>query len=114
MSYIGPNATVTGTAIVRDNATVTDSAIVTDNAIVRGTMVIDRSPMTVTRSDGYTFLYAPCADGIWRVSAGCRYFTMEEAETHWSETRGDTPLGQETMIILIALGAWRLLCEEQS
>ena len=35
------------------------------------------------------------------IRAGCRVFNMmEEARQHWKETRGGTPLGDETMIIL--------------
>jgi hypothetical protein len=40
-----------------------------------------------------------------RVIAGCRYFTMEEARQHWQQTRGGTPLGNETMAILDAIEA---------
>jgi hypothetical protein len=45
----------------------------------------------------------PDKDGAMRVVAGCRYFTMEEARAHWKETRGGTPLGDETMNILDAI-----------
>ena len=35
------------------------------------------------------------------VHAGCRAFaTMDEARAHWLKTRGGTPLGSETMMIL--------------
>jgi hypothetical protein len=57
----------------------------------------------VTRSDGYTFLVAPDADDRLIVTAGCRYFTFSEADEHWRTTRGGTPLGEETTIILDAL-----------
>jgi hypothetical protein len=36
----------------------------------------------------------------WRVDAGCRWFTFEEAKTHWKTTRGGTSLGDETFDIL--------------
>jgi len=52
------------------------------------------------RSDGYDFIAVPCSDHKIRVIAGCRYFTFEEAHKHWKETRGGTPLGDETMLIL--------------
>jgi uncharacterized protein YjbI with pentapeptide repeats len=53
-----------------------------------------------TRADGYEFLLWHTDVG-WRVRAGCRFFTMDEARAHWSATRPlDTPLGVETDDIL--------------
>jgi len=52
------------------------------------------------RSDGYVFAAYPGTDGLIRVTAGCRYFTLAEAREHWTRTRGGTPLGEETMQIL--------------
>ncbi len=60
---------------------------------------------TLRRSDGYDFMPFECADGITRITAGCRYFTFPEAREHWQRTRGGTPLGDETMRILDALEA---------
>ena len=37
------------------------------------------------------------------VKAGCRHFTLAEAEKHWTETRGQTPLGIETQTIVRGL-----------
>jgi hypothetical protein len=91
---------VSGNALVYDNAQVSDNAQVFDNAKVFGNAQISKSFTAIVRSDGYTFIYVPCADGIKRIIAGCRYFTMEEARAHWSTTRGGTPLGDETMKIL--------------
>jgi hypothetical protein len=34
------------------------------------------------------------------ILAGCRYFTIWEAREHWTNSRGGTPLGDETMAIL--------------
>ena len=34
------------------------------------------------------------------IRAGCRNFTITEAREHWTNTRKDTPLGDETMVIL--------------
>lgn len=52
------------------------------------------------RSDGYQFVMNK--DG--GIRAGCRVFAnMAEARNHWAETRGGTPLGDETMAILDAL-----------
>jgi hypothetical protein len=75
-------------------------AWVFDNAKVYGNARVSEPLTTINRSDGYTFIYVPCADGKHRILAGCRYFTMEEAKTHWIDYRGGTPLGDETMKIL--------------
>ena len=34
------------------------------------------------------------------VKAGCRYFTLAQAESHWTATRGKTALGRETEAIV--------------
>jgi hypothetical protein len=52
-----------------------------------------------TRSDGYEFFLWHCKEGFF-VGAGCRFMGMKEARKHWAETRGGTPLGDETMDIL--------------
>ncbi len=54
---------------------------------------------STNRSDGYTFLLWNTLEG-WRVEAGCRWFTFENAQKHWRATRGGTPLGLETRDIL--------------
>lgn len=51
------------------------------------------------RSDGYRFVGWMKA-GVLSIRAGCRNFTMAEARVHWAETRGGTPLGDETFAIL--------------
>jgi len=49
------------------------------------------------RSDDYQFAIGETGS----VHAGCRVFpTMAEARAHWTTTRGGTPLGDETMVIL--------------
>jgi len=49
------------------------------------------------RSDNYQFVITK--DG--GVRAGCRVFdNFTDAREHWKTTRGDTPLGRETMRIL--------------
>ncbi len=54
----------------------------------------------VTRSDGYLFRLLDCDCG-WRVAAGCRFFTLDEAWRHWGYgDRANTALGEETEIIL--------------
>ena len=70
------------------------------SAWVSGSARVSGSQVTATRSDGYTFMLAWCADGELRVTAGCRYFTVPEAREHWTKTRGGTRLGDETVAIL--------------
>jgi hypothetical protein len=53
-----------------------------------------------SRSDGYEFWLFDCEDGLFRVAAGCRWFTMEEAWRHWLHRDG-TDLGSETDDILV-------------
>ena len=54
-----------------------------------------------TRADGYAFfLQQLTGDTEPMVKAGCRYFTLSEARTHWQETRGGTSLGVETFTII--------------
>jgi tetrahydrodipicolinate N-succinyltransferase len=95
------HAEVYGNAEVYGKARVSGYAVVSENARVSGCA----SVTGIHRSDGYTFSYVPDADGVMRVIAGCRYFTMQEARKHWAETRGGTTLGDETMAILDALEA---------
>ena len=52
-----------------------------------------------TRSDGYEF-FLWRTDAGFRVKAGCRFFTMDEAWRHWEKTRGGSPLGDESHDIL--------------
>jgi hypothetical protein len=56
---------------------------------------------TCSRSDGYEFLLFQGEDHTWRVMAGCRWFSVEDAWTHWLRTRDGTPLGEETFDILV-------------
>ena len=89
------DAQVYGYARVYGDAQVSGDARVYGNAQVYGVVKM------VTRSDGYTFTVFPCADAIWRLTAGCRFFTLEEAWQHWQKTRAGTPLGEETFDILV-------------
>jgi hypothetical protein len=57
-----------------------------------------------TRSDGYEFFLWHCQEGFF-IKAGCRFFTWDEARDHWTKTRVDTPLGNETLDILAFFGA---------
>ena len=67
-------------------------------AQIRGQTVVSL-PRRATRSDGYEFFLWHCKEGFF-VKAGCRFMDMKEARKHWTETRGGTPLGDETMDIL--------------
>ena len=100
-AWVYDNAKVYGNAWVYGNAHVSGNAEVFGNALVFGTAIIkDRKFPQIKRSDGYDFIAVPCSDGETRVIAGCRYFTFKEAKKHWKKTRGGTPLGDETMLIL--------------
>ena len=106
------NAQVYGDAQVSGNAQVYEDAQVHGDALVFGVSKVQykmavhgkahlASPITsVNRTDGFTFIKCKCEDGVERILAGCRYFTMEEARSHWELTRKGTPLGDETMKIL--------------
>ena len=65
-------------------------------------VTLKQSPVKeCTRSDGYLFRLLDCDVG-WRVSAGCRFFTLEEAWRHWGHgVRANTRLGEESEDILI-------------
>ena len=57
-----------------------------------------------TRSDGYQFFLQKLnGDDEPKVKAGCRMFTITEAQSHWTATRGGTPLGDETEAIVRCL-----------
>jgi hypothetical protein len=85
---------------ISDNAQVSDTAPVSGNARVSGNAQV----YGIMRSDGYCFVYVPCADKKWRVIAGCRNFTMTEAKKHWgAKTYRDKQLAKETLAILTCL-----------
>jgi len=91
---VSGNARVCGDALVYGNARVSGNALVYDNA------QLDSDPIIANRSDHYQFTAFPCQDGVVRLTAGCRFFTFEEARAHWNKTRANTQLGEETTIIL--------------
>jgi hypothetical protein len=68
----------------------------------RHNVKLNRAPVKeCTRSDGYLFRLLDCDCG-WRVAAGCRFFTMEEAWRHWGYgERAGTDLGAESEDILV-------------
>ena len=51
------------------------------------------------RRDGYRFV-AHVGKNCMMIVAGCRYFTLSQARTHWAETRAGTNTGNETMAML--------------
>ena len=56
------------------------------------------------RSDGYPFFLQRLKDDKEpMVKAGCRYFTIPQAQAHWTSTRGGTKLFDETYAIVRAM-----------
>jgi hypothetical protein len=67
----------------------------------RDGVTLNRAPIKMaTRTDGHEFLLLD-TDAGWRVQAGCRFFSMDEAWRHWKMTRAETALGDETFDILV-------------
>jgi hypothetical protein len=64
-------------------------------ADVTGAYLIDGGQ----RSDGYRFV-GWIKEGVLQIRAGCRSLSIADARTHWDKTRGGTPLGDETFVIL--------------
>ena len=57
-----------------------------------------------TRSDGYPFfLQRLTSDKEPMVKAGCRYFTIAQAQEHWEKTRKGQKLLDETRAIVRAM-----------
>jgi len=53
------------------------------------------------RTDGhFFFLMRLTGDQTPMVRAGCHWLSLPDARTHWSKTRGGTPVGDETALIL--------------
>jgi len=94
------NSRVFGYALVSGNAKVYDNAYVSGNSRVSGNALVSKTPVRISRSDGYDFVIVPCADNVDRIIAGCHYFTFEEAYNHWNK---EHPNYEETTIILEAL-----------
>ena len=91
------------------NLSVYGDAWVYGNARVYGDARVYAPITMATRSDGYTFLIAPTPKGP-RIIAGCRYFTFDDARTHWTETRGGTRLGEESLAIVDHLERMAAIC----
>ena len=101
-------ARVYGNAQVHDNVQVHGNARVYGNvqvlhrSVVTGDIILNKSVLSVNRSDGWTFLVAPTKEG-YAITAGCRHFTsFEAAREHWKHRQG-TLLGEETDMILNVL-----------
>ncbi len=79
------------------------SAADLSGAYLRDEKLVGAPLRRALRADGYEFYLWPTANG-WRVQAGCRFFTYEEAWAHWcgpNAKRLNTPLGDETQDILV-------------
>lgn len=74
------------------------------DAIIREGVTLSTRPLRrATRSDGYEFFLWPTSEG-YRVQAGCRWFSFDEAWEHWcgpNAARLGTDLGGETRDILV-------------
>lgn len=114
---IGGNALVMCSGCIEGDVFIDDNVSVSGHAKLRtgrfhGDAVIDRPPPQVIRTDGYVFSLVMGQDGVWKVSAGCRFFTFPEAWEHWEATRSGTALGEETFAILVYLGSMTRLFDE--
>jgi hypothetical protein len=73
-------------------------------AEIRGDITLNRAPIRrAVRGDGYEFYLWDTSAG-WFIQAGCRWFTFDEAWSHWCGPRADrlkTPLGDESHDILV-------------
>ena len=98
-AWVSGNASVFGDARVFGNAGVFGDASVFGDARVFGNASVFGVLLVCTRSDGYTFAVSATPSGP-RIMAGCRYFSFEEAEAHWTKTRGGTQLGDESLAIV--------------
>ena len=94
---VSGDAMVSGNAAVYGAAMVYGAARVSGDALVYGNAVVTKTPPRVSRSDGYDFIVVPCSDNQYRVIAGCRYFTFDEAYKHWNKNH---PKYDETVLIL--------------
>jgi hypothetical protein len=89
-------ADITGANFCRSNISFVDFERAELSKNIRATGAPHRRAM---RTDGYEF-FLWHTDAGWRVMAGCRFFTMDEAWQHWEKTRGNTPIGDESLDIL--------------
>jgi len=59
-------------------------------------------------ADGYEFFGVVRDNQVW-IKAGCRFFTSDDARTHWNKTRGGTSLGAERISFVNFIEAQMLL-----
>lgn len=53
------------------------------------------------RSDGHRFLLTKTEPGSWRVRAGCRDLSLDDAYLHWNDSRPDgDKIKEETLAII--------------
>jgi hypothetical protein len=76
-----------------------DGANLARAKIADGITVVAGPARRAIRADGYEF-FLWLTDAGWRVRAGCRFFTLDEAWKHWERTRAGTELGDESHDIL--------------
>jgi len=102
MAQVYGNAIVEGSSHISGRARVHGFAHIYSNMRVGENARVSDRIKCASRSDGYMFALIPCADKIFRVSAGCRFFTMEQAWKHWGYGfRANTHLGLESEDILV-------------
>ena len=99
------NAQVWGDAQVSGHAQVWGNAMVWGHAQVWGNAQVSTPILCASRSDGHLFVIAPTQDKTLVIMAGCRYFTLDDARTHWRTTRKGTRLGTESLLLVDHLEA---------
>ena len=109
-AQVSGGAWVYSDARVSSNARVHGDAWVSGNAWVYGNAWVSGKIIAATRSDGYTFLVTDTTDGL-RIIAGCHYSTFEQARAHWTETRGGTQLGDESLALVDHLERMAAICK---
>jgi Polymer-forming cytoskeletal len=97
---VSDNAWVYGNARVYGNASVYGNARVYGNVSVYGNASVSKVNLMAVRSDGWCFSVVATKSGEIKIIAGCRYFSISEARTHWINTRGGTRLGEESLLII--------------
>jgi len=58
--------------------------------------------------DGYEFFGVVRKGETW-IKAGCRWFTVLDAKTHWTETRKGTKLGEERLFFVSVIEQWGMM-----
>lgn len=98
------NSRMHGNSSMHDNSCMYGNSSMYGNSRMYGNAqlhwTITETPVTVNTSDGYTMAYNKENN---KISAGCRYFTVDEAVQHWTDTRGGTSLGEERLKCIEAL-----------